>query len=604
MTYESTTLRLSVQCPACGESTPVNGLLEKVACTACGTEVGLGGLWPAAFGDEERGEALLFEPGQGRSCQLLAPMVASFAYGRRGPRCQDCKHELPPKGPWVQQALEHGGAECPGCARWISVRPADAFAKRIVPGAAFLVHEEQLGSARSSETEPVVMACQSCGASLEVDGSTRMVTCGYCDASNFLPDPLWQALHPKVKAQVFFVVSELTDAQRVEAVVKTDATDELESSPVLAAWPESALLRLAEQADGDAQAALAANKRLPPAVLAVLAERGDWEVLQALARNPKTPDASLPTIAASDDSDVLAALAERTHLTPEAMRVLLRNPELRNAARERLQGRLRSLDPADVPPELQEAARMSAFRAEPVETLQRSTAEELTAGLVELAVTHDDWRTRQALAQHPAASSDALAKLARDDDSDVVQAVARHPNLSDDTLSELARHDDYKIRIAIAKHPSLSAQRMEGMAGGDADNEVQCALAQRTDLTPTAARALASREGMDEDALVYLARNPVADADLLERLAQHRFQRVWESVAAHPDVPDALLYRLATETTFAVAEVAQRHPNYARAAAPARRRLLLKRVALAAVVFGCLGIAAFLALGAGVFVLW
>lgn len=61
-------------------------------------------------------------------------------------------------------------------------------------------------TADSPGAKPTVMACMSCGGSLPVDGSARLVTCQYCDANNYLPDGLWLALHPAAKRETWYVV--------------------------------------------------------------------------------------------------------------------------------------------------------------------------------------------------------------------------------------------------------------------------------------------------------------------------------------------------------------------------------------------------------------
>jgi len=53
---------------------------------------------------------------------------------------------------------------------------------------------------------PVVMSCPKCAAALEVTGdSERTVTCQYCQSPVYLPDPLWQRLHPVQQAAWWFI---------------------------------------------------------------------------------------------------------------------------------------------------------------------------------------------------------------------------------------------------------------------------------------------------------------------------------------------------------------------------------------------------------------
>lgn len=58
--------------------------------------------------------------------------------------------------------------------------------------------------------QPVVMNCPRCAGALEVTGeSERTVTCQYCQAAVYLPDPLWQRLHPVQRAEWWFIESSL-----------------------------------------------------------------------------------------------------------------------------------------------------------------------------------------------------------------------------------------------------------------------------------------------------------------------------------------------------------------------------------------------------------
>jgi len=79
----------------------------------------------------------------------------------------------------------------------------------------------ELGPTVPQEARPVVMSCPKCGAALEVTGeSERSVTCQYCQSAVYLPDPLWQQLHPVQQAGWWYVEYRGgTAAERREAAV-------------------------------------------------------------------------------------------------------------------------------------------------------------------------------------------------------------------------------------------------------------------------------------------------------------------------------------------------------------------------------------------------
>jgi DNA-directed RNA polymerase subunit RPC12/RpoP len=54
--------------------------------------------------------------------------------------------------------------------------------------------------------EAVVVACASCGANLDVDGTSRSVACKYCGAANVLDEAVWRRLHPIRRIRRFAVL--------------------------------------------------------------------------------------------------------------------------------------------------------------------------------------------------------------------------------------------------------------------------------------------------------------------------------------------------------------------------------------------------------------
>jgi hypothetical protein len=65
----------------------------------------------------------------------------------------------------------------------------------------------------------VVLNCPKCGGALTITAeSTRMTPCEFCQAQVYLPDDLWQALHPVKTARRWYVRCEgLTKGQRAQA---------------------------------------------------------------------------------------------------------------------------------------------------------------------------------------------------------------------------------------------------------------------------------------------------------------------------------------------------------------------------------------------------
>lgn len=58
----------------------------------------------------------------------------------------------------------------------------------------------------------VVIKCMTCGAGLEITNKTkRTVMCQYCDNENYLPDNIWQKLHPHKETEPFFVILDIDE---------------------------------------------------------------------------------------------------------------------------------------------------------------------------------------------------------------------------------------------------------------------------------------------------------------------------------------------------------------------------------------------------------
>ncbi len=215
MMFQSFVMQLMVDCGGCGSSVPVNGVCERVSCSRCGQDVELdGAFWKNAFEPGYFAEALGFEEGEGREVTQFGGHSAKIGYGRRRPRCQSCKGpNLEPEE--LAQTLAGGGCSCPACGQHIRIRPADELVRAIHPAARFMVGETVATGAAAElqkERQPVLLSCMGCGGGLEVDGSTRTVTCAYCNASNYLPDGLWQQLNPVPTMQAFFMVCEYDEA--------------------------------------------------------------------------------------------------------------------------------------------------------------------------------------------------------------------------------------------------------------------------------------------------------------------------------------------------------------------------------------------------------
>lgn len=200
-------LELTIACGACGVAVPVDGLVARVRCHRCAAVIELGEVWGKALEDDRLTQAQR-TPGVGQRVRFPFVHAADFRFAVRAARCLECKGGALDANALVEAA--EGGAErcfCPACGAAIRLRAADDVARSFRSDARALVHEALgEGAAIETATAPVAFPCASCGAALDADGSTRAVQCVYCAAANYLPDALWQRLHPSPTARAWFLI--------------------------------------------------------------------------------------------------------------------------------------------------------------------------------------------------------------------------------------------------------------------------------------------------------------------------------------------------------------------------------------------------------------
>jgi LSD1 subclass zinc finger protein len=202
-------IELKVVCDACGRPVPVNAFTERVTCGACHRAV--------AF-DAEQWKDLLEEPlaelpelgdNEGRTRQSFGGATNELVYGRQNPRCRACKMAVDEA---ALELAERGWMMCGGCGVRMSIRrapqPLAAFGAVAVIGedpAQIAGTPEGVAASAPGGAKPVVLNCPSCRAPLSVDGSARLVKCTYCSTDVYLPDDLWQHLHPTATVARWYV---------------------------------------------------------------------------------------------------------------------------------------------------------------------------------------------------------------------------------------------------------------------------------------------------------------------------------------------------------------------------------------------------------------
>ncbi|MFD6415215.1 hypothetical protein [Streptomyces sp. NPDC060194] len=261
-------------------------------------------------------------------------------------------------------------------------------------------------------------------------------------------------------------------------------------------------------------------------------------ILCGLAANPALPAPLLDRLIALADEDVAEVLASRADLTrPQTAALLARVPA--SAARLASEGRLTA---ADIDPATQPEAALTLLRE------GRGDPEHARA-----LIAHGE-----ALAACPGLPPDVVARLAADDDVQVVAELALWA--TGDVLLELARHPHAEVRRAAAVNEATPASVLAALLTGEGvPAALRCLVCDREDApfvhdpscprTDCDLRAGASCDGTHEStvhdtrlAAVQHPSTPVAA--LLTCVDDHSSLLVRWALAARRDLPPEAYERL------------------------------------------------------------
>lgn len=208
----SVMVRVGVLCERCNNVIPVNGFVEEVKCGKCMETTQLSGRlkWSEILNYHNPGIDVFsatkkHKQGEG---DYGAWQPVKLKTWRKWPACR-CSHEFNEKE--VETAVNNTGEiTCTECKAVTVLKPVPGFIQKQFPQVLFSVDELPHGMSQAdgkiNGLAPVVMKCMSCGGTLSVDGSVRLVPCKFCSSSNYLPDDLWLALHPQPVMKDWYIL--------------------------------------------------------------------------------------------------------------------------------------------------------------------------------------------------------------------------------------------------------------------------------------------------------------------------------------------------------------------------------------------------------------
>jgi Zn finger protein HypA/HybF involved in hydrogenase expression len=191
------TIKAMTDCSHCGSPVMLNGPLLKVNCTSCQNSLNFSvKFWNGMVSDLEE---LVYTQKPG-SIQKTTIMTEGYTFkvtlSREIPECSKCKTDLS----MMTVAPNSNSIFCGKCGTENEIsKPPKWFrtssAKQIIGGV-----KESKGRADQAtlnQMTPIAMQCPNCASSLKISQEVKRVTaCEYCQSEFYIPDPIWNRLHP------------------------------------------------------------------------------------------------------------------------------------------------------------------------------------------------------------------------------------------------------------------------------------------------------------------------------------------------------------------------------------------------------------------------
>jgi hypothetical protein len=191
------------KCGACGQPLPVDGPLLEHFCSHCQSvrkfQPGYWSLLDDVLKDSKHSGGTL----DGFSLNFQTDVRHRLA----APSCGECERPIPVAAIETGADGEHN---CPSCGTAFDTYPAPDWLRKVMSKAAQIFFAPRAGSAGGVElpddVKPVLFPCPACAGSLKITAHhDRIVTCEYCASDCYLPDALWNRLHPPRVRSTWYV---------------------------------------------------------------------------------------------------------------------------------------------------------------------------------------------------------------------------------------------------------------------------------------------------------------------------------------------------------------------------------------------------------------
>jgi len=220
---KSYNFEIQVTCPGCNTSHPVSSLLANVTCENCGKELIMDNIIQQAFKNENVDRLKIMN---GFLTGTINSRAAAAALGTisefkmicwsHPANCEECKTRLD-ESDILDSIANKKPIYCKKCNHPMPVRPADDEIKQFHPKAIGVINDSKgfdvNPDVAENKSQTIVFGCMTCGAGLKLDEhSKRLMKCSYCDNENYLPDAIWNRLHPYKEPERIYLILDLDES--------------------------------------------------------------------------------------------------------------------------------------------------------------------------------------------------------------------------------------------------------------------------------------------------------------------------------------------------------------------------------------------------------
>ena len=220
---------IQVTCPGCNASHSVSSLLANETCENCGKELIMNNLIQQIF-DSEKIDRLKLMNGfltgtintNNKFAALGTISQIQMICWSHPANCELCRTRLDESD--IRDSIANKKPiYCKKCNHPMPVRPADDEIKQFHPKAIGVINDSRGFDVNPDVVEDkskiIVFSCMTCGAGLKLDNhSERLMKCTYCDNENYLPDAIWNRLHPYKEPERIYLILDLDENDLIESV--------------------------------------------------------------------------------------------------------------------------------------------------------------------------------------------------------------------------------------------------------------------------------------------------------------------------------------------------------------------------------------------------